>query len=526
LGELVALDEVLARWPEGVRDPRDAGRTAVLGLCDDPENQAQRVAAVDLEASGGLLVFGTGGSGKTTVLRTIAAALAAQGDADEVRIYGLDFASRGLGALAGLPQCGEVVPGDDVERVTRLLTVLAREIDARRTTLAAAQAETLGALRASDGAPMVPRIVVLVDGYGGFHSAFDRADGYEWLTRFQQIVSTGRQVGVHLVIASERRTGVPAAVLSAVSARLALRMATAEELMSLGAPSVLARGAELPPGRGYLDGSGEVQVAFVGRGGSGAAQAAALAALGDRLRAAGATRAPALPVLPRSVSLTDAACDPPLGVPGRGCGLTAVLGLADLTLEVARVDLARRNLLVAGPPLSGRSTVLETVARGLRASNGAELFVAGIGGAASPLAALDLWDDAAFARAVQPGLVERLAAWLAGEEGVDARAVLVVDVAEDLDGADVLRPLETLARVDALRLVVACEPTTVAKAYSGWLAALRRNRTALVLQPESRAEVEATVGVRTAWRPGQEFPPGRGLLVAERTCTLVQVGLA
>jgi hypothetical protein len=302
-------------------------------------------------------------------------------------------------------------------------------------------------------------------------------------------------------------------------------MATAEELMSLGAPAALARGAALPPGRGHLDGMGEVQVACVGTGGSGAAQAAALAALGDRLRAVGAACAPALPVLPRSVSLPDAACSPPPGSPGNGRGLTPMLGLADLTLEVARVDLARRNLLVAGPPLSGRSTALETVVRGLRVSNGAQLFVAGIGAGASPLAALDLWDDAAFARAAHPGLVERLAARLAGEEGVDARAVLVVDAAEDVDGAHVLRPLEALVRIDALRLVVACEPTTIAKAYSGWLAALRRNRTALLLQPESRAEVEATVGVRAAWRPGQEFPPGRGLLVAERTCTLVQVGL-
>ena len=80
-------------------------------------------------------------------------------------------------------------------------------------------------------------------------------------------------------------------------------------------------------------------------------------------------------------------------------------------------------------------------------------------------------------------------------------------------------------RTDALRVVVACEPTTIAKAYSGWLSTLRRNRSALVLQPESRNDVESAVGVKPSLRPGQAFPPGRGVLVANRQWALVQVGL-
>jgi S-DNA-T family DNA segregation ATPase FtsK/SpoIIIE len=514
LADVVGLGSVLDRLPpsELMADP---GRIAVLGLVDDPENQAQRVATVDLEASGGLLAFGTGGSGKTTLLRTVAASLASQGSPAEVQLYGLDFASRSLDAVADLPHCGGIVPGDDPERVTRLLTVLGREMEHRGHALAAERAENLSALRARRGEPVFPRIVVLLDSYSGFHSAFDRADSYAWLQAFQQLVSRGRVVGIHVVMATERRLGIPSALLAAVSARLALRMATPEELTSLGVPMKVAKDAELPNGRGFLPGGTEVQVACVSDDPSGAAQSEALSEAGAKMAAADAARAPELPELPNRVTFDRPSARP----------LVSPFGLVDLTLDVAEVDLTRQNLVVTGAPLSGKSSALDTVAWGLRGSTGSDLHLAALGSAASPLAGSDLWDDAAFSRAGHAGLVARLTELLAGDEGVEARAVLFVDAAEDLEGNDVLRPLEALMRSDALRAVVACEPATIAKAYSGWLSALRRNRSAIILQPESRNDVDAAVGVKPALRPGQPFPPGRGILVANRQWSLVQVGL-
>jgi S-DNA-T family DNA segregation ATPase FtsK/SpoIIIE len=514
LSDLIDLSDVLelAAPLELAGDP---GRFAVVGMYDDPENQAQHVSTVDLEASGGLIVFGTGGSGKTTLLRTLAVGLARQGSPAELQIYGLDFASRALVGLSDLPHCGAVVPGDDAERVTRLLTVLGLEIERRRDLLATSRAESLGALRSSTGSPVVPRIVLLLDGYSGFHAAFDRADRYRWVAAFQRIVTAGRQVGVHCVLTTDRRQGAPPALLSAVSARLVLRMATAEELTVLGVPSKAAKETELPNGRGFVDGTTEVQVACVGGDPSGIAQSEAVAAVADELGSVHDGRAPGLPELPASVELDQ---------PARQA-LMVPLAVADLTLDVVEVDLRRQNLVVVGPPLSGKSTTLETVAKGVRASmeTGIQLF--GLGGAVSPLAELKLWDVAAFSRATQAELVKRLGEVLGQDEGVEARAMLFVDAAEDLEAHDVVRPLEALAKRDALRLVVACEPSTAAKAYTGWLGTLRRNRSVLVLQPESTADVESAAGVKPTLRPEQAFPPGRGVFVANRQGLLVQVGL-
>jgi S-DNA-T family DNA segregation ATPase FtsK/SpoIIIE len=360
-----------------------------------------------------------------------------------------------------------------------------------------------------------PRIVLLLDSYSGFHGAFDRADSFAWLTAFQQLVSRGRVVGIHVVMTTERRLGIPSALLAAVSARLALRMATPEELTSLGVPMKVAKDAELPNGRGFFAGGAEVQVACVSDDPSGAAQSEALSEAGAKMAAADVARAPELPELPSEVVFERPSARP----------LTSPFGVVDLTLDVAEVDLTRQNVVVTGAPLSGKSTALETVAWGLRASTGPDLHLAALGSAASPLAALGLWDDAAFSRAGHAALVGRLTELLAGDEGVEAKAVLFVDAAEDLEGNDVLRPLEAIMRSDALRAVVACEPSTIAKAYSGWLSTLRRNRSAIVLQPESRNDVDAAVGVKPALRPGQAFPPGRGIFVANRQWSLVQVGL-
>jgi len=508
-----ALDGVRAR--ELVADP---GRVVVLGRSDDPENQAQPVATVDLEASGGLLVFGTGGSGKSTLLRTVAVAAAIQGRPDEVEIYVVDFASRALDAVRDLPHCREVIAGDDPERVARLITVLTGEIERRRDLLAGARAESLSAFRANGrrpGSPGPPRTLVLLDGYNGLHSTFDRGDGYEWLTQFQHIVSAGRQVGIHCVIATDRRSGLPAALMSAISSRLVLRMAAADELSALGVPRSLTSGSELSNGRGFLDGSTLVQVACVSPDPSGAEQSEGLTTIGANLEKAGHQRLGGLPELPETFILSRPA----------DRALVAPIGLVDLSVDIAEVDLARQHFVVTGPPLSGKSSTLEALAWGLRAVNrdGPQLVV--LGGPASPLSGLDLWDEAAFTRGSQADVVARLAEKLDGVERVEAELVLFVDSAEDIDGAEILRPLEALTKHDAVRLVVACDPTTMTRTYSGWMSVLRRNRSTLFLQPESRADVHATLGIKPTLRPGQAFPPGRGVLVANRRWLLVQAGL-
>jgi S-DNA-T family DNA segregation ATPase FtsK/SpoIIIE len=200
------------------------------------------------------------------------------------------------------------------------------------------------------------------------------------------------------------------------------------------------------------------------------------------------------------------------------------LGLTDLDLDVFEVDLSRRHVAVCGPPQSGRSTALSTIAAGLGPSPASHLHLAGVGAASSPLARLPVWDTAGFGRVGQVDVLEDLLERFDVPGAVAPLAVVFVDTVEDLDaGAGPL--LDRLVRAEAVRLVVAAGTSTIGRGHSGWLGELRRSRTLLMLQPEHRTEVDQVAGVRPRFRPGQAFPPGRGVLVAPRSCELVQVAV-
>ena len=285
LPELVTIDDVLA-------DPRSEpahhypGRVIAVGMIDAPERQDQYPALVDLEERGGWLVFGAGGSGKTTVLRTIAVSAAAAGGADQVVVLGLDFASRGLGALASLAQVVDVATGDDLEAVTRHLAVLFDELHRRRRLLADAHAEHLTAY--NERHDPLPRILLLVDGFGGFMSTFgdtSRGGGgmssavplESWIERLVTIVVDGRQVGIHTVITADRRNAVPARIHAAVGSRLIMRHADETGYNEHGISSTRAKQLDLSPGRGLWDGGATVQIASVARDPSARGQGDAIA---------------------------------------------------------------------------------------------------------------------------------------------------------------------------------------------------------------------------------------------------------
>jgi len=513
LPEVVTLDELDVRDPAGAgRRRADPGRWVALGLGDVPQEQRQEVTVVDLEATGGLMVYGAGGSGKTTLVRSLAVGLARQGAPEDVQVYVLDFGGRSLTQAEELPHVVAAVAGADLERAARVLTVLKAALDERRQLFADARADSMSALRAQPGAPRIPRIVVLLDNFAGFASSFEGGNLYAWSQMFQQLVIEGRQVGIHFVITANRHLGIPTALTSAMAARVVLRMATPEELMTLGVPRDAAKGAELGDGRGFTHRNIEVQLATVSGDPSSVAQAEALSAAASKITAGGATPVRRLVQLPDLVTT----------LPPPEHQLRIPLGVADLTLEPVEVDLVRQNLVVFGAPTSGRSSAVATVALGLAAAPGAPPLV-GLGGLTSPLGDLDCWKVSGFGRSQHAAAIDQAGALVAGYEGSEVLLVLVIDAVEDLGAMELGARLEALVRSDAVRVVAVAEPVTIDRAFSGWVSELKRNRACLVLQPAGSSAVEALTGVKAPLRPGQPFVAGRGVLVTHGRPTLLQV---
>src|SRR5690606_7928594 len=198
----------------------------VLGVSDRPEHQEQVPVYFRPDTDGHLAVYGTGGTGKSVTLRTLAAAAGITPRGGPVHVYGLDFAAGGLRMLADLPHVGAVIPGDDVDRVVRLMRMLREELDRRAPMFAEASAATITEYRAQGGQPDLPRILVLLDGYPAFRDDFEVGPGRaQWYDVFRDVLTEGRQLGIHVALSADRPGSVATSVRAAVQRNVLLRLA-------------------------------------------------------------------------------------------------------------------------------------------------------------------------------------------------------------------------------------------------------------------------------------------------------------
>ncbi|HEY8740821.1 MAG TPA: FtsK/SpoIIIE domain-containing protein [Candidatus Dormibacteraeota bacterium] len=483
----------------------------LLGLVDLPESQRQQPWRVDLNADGNLLVLGTAASGKTSLLRTVAHALALTDEPSALHLYALDCAGGGLSAVQALPHCGAYVRADETERVGRLVQWLRALIDERR-------AHTSAAMSAARGSGQEATIVVLLDSYGGFVSAMEKVDFGEHVDALPRLMADGPAVGVHFVLTADRRGAIPGTVSALVSSRLVLRMADDDEYRNAGLAAEAFRGVRLAPGRGFVGTGSEVQCAVLGDEGSAEEQVRVLQDTGAALTARfGAVDVPAIRLLPTAVAATD--------LPVTQDPLAPVIGLLDSGLAGAVLDLTHDGQVIVGPPRSGRSTALGIAAQSIRQCDGTAHLVL-LAPRRSPLTDLAVWDE--VARGAQD--CERLAEDLAERcrnEAADASATTIVfvdDGDEVADGA-VSAALEVVAkrgRDSGVRLVAAVETGAAHRAYGGWIAELRKARQGLLLQPDVDIDGDL-LGARLPRRASRAFPPGRGYLVRRGTVDLVQV---
>ncbi len=504
--ELAALEGPLAAA---------AGEAAgAIALLDDPAVQEQRAHSFDLERDGSLLVFGAGGTGKTTVLRTIAAALSRTGE--PVHLYGLDFGSRGLAPLEALPSCGSVIPGEQDERIQRLFAMLRREIARRKDLFGRAGVSGLAEFASRPDAEPLPGIVVFLDGYEGFAATYEKINYGELLDFMPRLVSDGRSTGIHLVITAERRGSVSTALFAAIPSRIVLRMADEDEYSYFGLPSRSLKDAKLPPGRGFVSGSFEVQVAVLGDDPSASGQARALAALGAAMTAKAPARvAPAIGILPLDIALSSL----PIGEAGE-----AVIGTGDELLQPVSLNLADGHIVVAGPGRSGRSTALATIVEALRASTPSASFHL-LAPRKTPLTDLTGWASATRGTEACDARLTDLADELAGVAEGDPPAVVVIDDGEELaetDSASILADLVAAGRERPVRLVVAVEARAAHRTYAEWLTRLRGDEQGILLDPDPDVDGDL-LGARLPRGSGKPMPPGRGYVVAGGIASLAQV---
>ena len=493
-----------------------------IGLVDEPREQRQSPLTFSPADSGFTVAFGTGGSGRTTLLRTIAAAIAGASSPQDAQLYVIDARGRGLAGLGELPHCGAVLSASEEERIDRLLARLVGLIDDRGRAFSTAGVSTLAEYRRRAPEQPCPQVTLLIDDLDELVRAYDSAAGAEQLARLARIVTAGRQVGVSVVATAASRAGVGSSLMTHVGRRLVLRMASADDAIGLGVESALARSVQPGPGRAFVDGRAEAQIGHIGESPEGSDQLDALREL-----AAWAARrwpglaAPPVLTLPDRVALAE--------LPASRGLAHVVIGIGGNDLAPIGVDLSEGHLLVSGPRRSGRSLALVAVAHALTGM-GRPPDVRILAPRRSPLHDVGGGASVVIDPAACTAVMAELAALVAGRaRGADERPVIaIVDDAGDIPDAAFGQAADRVARLGpdlGVHLVVAVDKTTARGFTHPWVRVLANDGRGLVLQSEDASAADH-LGGELPRRSPVPRQPGRGYLIRDGSVSLIQIAAA
>ncbi len=216
LGELLDGQE----HPGGTADA--AGDRSAVPLGRGPGG----AALIDLFASGPhALLAGTTGSGKSVLLQTWIASLAARFSSAELRFVLIDFkGGAAFAPFSAFAHTDAVVSNLDPAAGMRTLRNLGAEILRRERLLAEHGAADIEAFNSGAGrkTPVqpLPRLVVIID---EFHALItEHPAGTEVL---ESLTAVGRSLGIHVVLATQRPAGIVTPRMKAnINLRIALRV--------------------------------------------------------------------------------------------------------------------------------------------------------------------------------------------------------------------------------------------------------------------------------------------------------------
>ncbi|MEU5093243.1 type VII secretion protein EccCa [Streptomyces sp. NPDC020996] len=528
---------VCADWP-------GLGRLRVpVGVVDKPFEQRRDPLVVDLSGSGGhIAVAGGSQSGKSTVLRTLIAALALTHTPREVQFYCLDLGGGTLAGLAGLPHVGGVANRLDTERVGRTVAEVNTLLNQREQFFLDHSIDSMATYRRRRAAGEFADephgdVFLVVDGWGTLRQDFDAL-----LPTLNQIAARGLNFGIHLAVATARWLELSPQVRDQAATRLELRLGDAmDSVVDIRKAGTVPRS----PGRGLTtDGKLHFLAALPRIDGRESADDLTEGVADLVERVAGCWPGPAAPpvrTLPHRLSVSE------LPEPELGDGLRVPLGLDEETLSPVWHDFSRTpHLIGIGDTESGKTNLLRLVASAVTARyspSEARILVVDyrrtlveavpeeyrLGHAVSMDALRELVDGSARAIAtrlpgpdISPGRM-RLADWWTGP-----RLFVLVDDYDMVGGGfsvghpfDPLSDHLTLGHEVGLHMVVMRSATGAGRGLNDPL--LRRldevNTPGVLLScPPSEGYLFGTVKPRN-------LPPGRAQYIARRKGVLIQTAL-
>jgi S-DNA-T family DNA segregation ATPase FtsK/SpoIIIE len=217
----------------------------------------QGVFSLDLVRDGPHgLIGGTTGSGKSELLRTLVAGLAAYADPTLLTFVLIDYKGGAAFDECGrLPHTVGMVTDLDEQLGERALLALDAEVRYRERRLRDAGVDNLRDYQALRGGEPLPRLLVVIDEF-----ATMAKDLPDFLSALVSVAQRGRTLGVHLLLATQRPSGaVNENIKTNTNLRIALRVQDPGDSTDVIGTRDAADLSRHQPGRAYVRlGPGEI----------------------------------------------------------------------------------------------------------------------------------------------------------------------------------------------------------------------------------------------------------------------------
>jgi S-DNA-T family DNA segregation ATPase FtsK/SpoIIIE len=364
---LPPLEEVILYKPyteeQRMRDKHGASEHEVvlpIGVIDDPANQTQQVASINL-TEGSALVIGASQFGKTALLQLLIRGIAERYSPDECILYILDFSSMALSVFADLHHVGGVVTINDTQKLENFMKLIRREMSERKE-----QFSRLGITSYSSyceaGHTDRAQIVIMIDGMIALKEL-----NSELLDELMGFARDGLSVGISVVMTNPQGSGISYRFLNNFQHRIAFFCNSRDEYGSIFERTKLYPRAI--PGRSiitidktiyelqtFLAFEGEREIERVEH---------MRAFIEDINQRYPDQRAVAIPTVPRTLDPAWVAAHPER----RPLPYAAPIGLNYETVEYETVNLLVSTVIaIAGRPESGKTNFLRVIFEYLQAN--------------------------------------------------------------------------------------------------------------------------------------------------------------
>ena len=211
-----------------------------------------------------VLIAGRTGSGKSTLLNVIITASALWYSPDEVELYLVDF-KKGVEfkayATTHLPHARVIAVESEREFGLSVLRKLDTELTRRGDLFRTAGTQSLGSYRNSQGAEVMPRVLLIVDEFQEFFIEDDKLAQESGLL-LDRLVRQGRAFGMHVILGSQTLAGAYSLARSTIGqmgVRVALQCSEADSYLILADDNPAARLLNRPGEAIYNDASGMLE---------------------------------------------------------------------------------------------------------------------------------------------------------------------------------------------------------------------------------------------------------------------------